>query len=132
MFNLLYDIDSLEFWEGAKKEKLMIQRSKVSGLYFFYSLGCSGVSADEEYEWVQAKGIGKIYSFTISHIPGGSEYYVNRTPYVIGSILLNEGVRITTNIISNNFNEIKIGKDVEVFFKKLDENITFPCFKLIN
>ena len=131
MFNLLKDIDSIEFWEGAKNNKLMIQKSKISTKYFLYSRAFSGVSASEDYEWVEASGNGVIYSFTISYIPGGSEYYLNRTPYAIGSILLTEGVRIMTNIVDCDFSEITINKKVKVIFKQLSKKIIFPCFTLI-
>ena len=131
MFNLMIDKDSKVFWDGAKKNKLMIQRSKLTGKYFLYSLGHSNISADEKYEWIEASGKGSIYSFTISHIPGGSKYYIDKTPYIIGSILLEEGVRLTSNIITDNPDKIIIGKKVEVLFKKLTDTITFPCFQLI-
>ena len=131
MFNLVIDKDSREFWEGAKVKKLMIQRSKQTGVYFLYSIGHSKVSAAEDYEWVQASGEGTIYSFTISYIAGGSKYYIDKTPYIIGSILLKEGVRITSNILSDNIKNIKIGKRVVVKFKRLNKDIIFPCFKLI-
>ena len=131
MFNLILDKDSKTFWDGAKKNKLMIQKCKDTGICFLYSRGHSKVSADSEYEWIEASGKGSVYSFTISHIPGGSKYYSDKTPYVIGSILLEEGVRITSNIITNNFNDIQIGSKVLVEYVKLDESIIFPCFKLI-
>ena len=35
MFNLLKDIDSYQFWEGAKQNKLFIQQSTKSKKYFF-------------------------------------------------------------------------------------------------
>ena len=130
MFNLTYDIDSIVFWQQAKKNKLMIKKSKETNQYFLYSLAHSNISASESYEWVEASGTGVIYSFTISYIAGGSKYYLDKTPYVIGSILLDEGVRITSNIFAEDNSDIKIGKKVEVFFKKLNEEITFPCFKL--
>ena len=128
MFNLLKDIDSFEFWEGAKRKKLMIQKSKLTKKYFLYSRSFSGIAADEPFEWVEASGGGNIYSFTISHIPGGSEYYVGKTPYIIGSILLNEGVRLMSNIVDCDHSKVKIGKKVKVVFKKLDSEIVFPCF----
>ena len=31
MFNLMIDKDSKTFWEGAKKNKLMLQKSKNNG-----------------------------------------------------------------------------------------------------
>ena len=131
MFNLIIDKDSRKFWEGAKENKLMLQRSKRNGVYFFYSIGHSNVSANDAYEWIEASGKGTIYSFTVCHIPGGSKYYLDKTPYIIGSILLEEKVRIMSNIITDNQDSVKIGKEVFVYFKKLNDDIFFPCFKLI-
>ena len=41
---LLKDIDSYKFWEGAKQNKLFIQKSTKSKRYFFYSRSFSGVA----------------------------------------------------------------------------------------
>ncbi len=131
VFNLMTDKDSKTFWEGAKKNKLMLQKSKNNGNYFLYSVGHSNVAADHEFEWVEASGNGKIYSFTVSYIPGGSKYYLDKTPYVIGSILLEENVRIMSNIITNDIKSLEIGKKVKVYFRKLTDEIVFPCFKLV-
>ena len=131
MFNLITDKDSKTFWEGAKKNKLMLQKSKNNGNYFLYSVGHSNVAADHDFEWVEASGNGKIYSFTVSYIPGGSKYYLDKTPYVIGSILLEENVRIMSNIITDNIKSVEIGKKVKVYFRKLSDEIVFPCFKLV-
>ena len=131
MFNLMIDKDSKVFWEGAKKNRLMLQKSKNNGNFFLYSLGHSNVTADHEIEWVEVSGNGKIYSFTVSYIPGGSVYYLDKTPYAIGSILLEENVRIMSNIITNDISSLQIGKKVKVCFRKLNDDITFPCFKLV-
>ena len=131
MFNLILDKDSKAFWDGARKNKLMIQKCKDTGICFLYSRGHSKVSADSEYEWIEASGKGSVYSFTISNIPGGSKYYLDKTPYVIGSILLEENVRIMSNIITDDIKSVEIGKKVKVYFKKLSDEIIFPCFKLV-
>ena len=131
MFNLQKDLDSIEFWEGAKKGKLMIQQCNHTNNYFLYSRINTPLKNDLSFKWIEASGKGTIYSFTISHIPGGSKYYIDKTPYIIASILLEEGVRLTSNIISKDFKEIKIGKDVKVKFIKLTDEITFPCFVLV-
>ena len=131
MFNLQIDIDSLKFWEGAKKNKLLIQKSTTSKKYFLYSRSFSGVTADEPFEWVESAGKGTIYSFTISHIAGGSEFYVNKTPYIVASILLEEGVRLMSNIVDCDHSIVKIGKNVKVVFKKLDNDLVFPCFTIV-
>ena len=131
MFNLLLDIDSFKFWEGAKKNKLFIQKSTISKKFFLYSRSFSGVAADEPFEWVESAGRGTIYSFTISHIAGGSEFYVNKTPYIVASILLDEGVRLMSNIVDCDHSIVEIGKNVKVVFKKLDSDLVFPCFTIV-
>ena len=131
MFNLMIDKDSRTFWEGAKKDKLMLQKSKNNGNFFLYSLGHSNVTADHKFDWVEASGNGKIYSYTVSYIPGGSKYYLDKTPYVIASILLEEDVRVMSNIITDDIKSLEIGKKVKVYFKKLSDEITFPYFKLV-
>ena len=132
MFNLQKDIDSIEFWNGAKKGRLMIKKCNKSSKYFLYSGGNLALQKGLDYEWVEASGKGSIYSYTKSNIPGGSKYYLNKVPYIIAIVLLEEGVKIMTNIYESDEKNIKIGKSVKVIFKKLDENITFPCFKIIN
>ena len=131
MFNLLLDIDSFKFWEGAKKNKLLIQKSTISKKHFLYSRSFSGIAADEPFEWVESSGKGTIYSFTISHIAGGSEFYVNKTPYIVASILLDEGVRLMSNIVDCDHSIVEIGKNVKVIFKKLDSDLVFPCFTIV-
>ena len=131
MFNLLKDIDSYQFWEGAKQKKLFIQQSTKSKKYFLYSRSFSGVEADEPFKWVESSGKGIIYSFTISHIAGGSEYYINKTPYIIGIILLEEGVRLMSNIVDCDYSNVEIEKKVKVVYKKLNADIIFPCFTLV-
>ena len=44
MFNLFIDKDSRVFWEGAKKNRLMLQKSKNNGNFFLYSVGHSNVT----------------------------------------------------------------------------------------
>ena len=48
----------------------------------------------------------------------------------IGSILLEEGVRLMSNIVDCDHSEVEIGRKVKVVFKKLENEIVFPCFKL--
>lgn len=130
MFNLQMDNDSKGFWEGAKKGKLMIQKCLKTNNFFLYSRAHFGGSAEDDYIWVEASGEGTVYSYIISYIPGGSEHYINKVPYIVASIKLIEGVRLTSNIITKNLDKVKIGDKVKVTFVKLNDNITYPCFKL--
>ena len=64
-------------------------------------------------------GDGKIFSFTtLSAAPTG---FSLDTPYVIGIIELDDGPKITAQIVETEGKELKIGSKVEVVFRKLKE-----------
>ena len=125
MFNLQKDIDSIEFWNGAKKGRLMIKKCNKSSKYFLYSGGNLALQKGLDYEWVEASGKGTIYSYTKSNIPGGSKYYLNKVPYIIAIVLLEEGVKIMTNIYeSDEKNSVSDGGDAQLAWFKCTDSKT--------
>ena len=50
-----------------------------------------------------------------------------------GVILIsgNDADDFLQNIITNDIKSLEIGKKVKVYFRKLTDEIVFPCFKLV-
>ncbi|VVC00756.1 Uncharacterised protein [uncultured archaeon] len=68
----------------------------------------------------QFSGKGKIYSFTeVSSGPVGFEL---EAPYVLAIVELAEGPRLTTQIVGVGGKDVKIGDDVEMIFRKIQED----------
>ena len=122
-----------EFWEGCKRHELRVQKCSDCGQYRFPPLfmcpKCNSVNA----EWSKVSGKGKIYSFIIPHraAPGelparGFDY-----PYAVVLVELPDagGVRIASNMVDCDLNDIKIGMPVEVVFDDVTDEITLPKFK---
>ena len=122
------DPDSAPYWEGAKANKLMIQKDRKSGKCFLYSRRLVPGVDDSQVEWVQASGRGTIYSFTVAHAPAGPAFKED-VPYVIASIELDEGARILTNIVTDQPDSLRIGQPVEVLFDKVSDELTIPKFR---
>ena len=53
MFNLITDAESLPYWEGAKQNKLMIQKCNITGNCFLYSRRLSNVAISDRAVYVQ-------------------------------------------------------------------------------
>ena len=123
----LIDNDSSKYWESAKNNKLMLQRTKNSKEYFLYSKQLINNIDESDSEWVEVNGEGKIYSFTIVYAPAGPAFK-DETPYIVASIELTEGARIISNIIDADPNNISIGKKVKVVYEKQSEDLTIPKF----
>ena len=67
----------------------------------------------------QLSGNGEIYSYTIIHTaPAGFEH---ATPYAIAIVKTDENVLVTGQVVAP-FNDIGIGKRVEMVFRKISED----------
>lgn len=117
------------FWEGAKNRELLIQRGKSSGKYIMYPKKYSPYDYEEEIEWVKASGKGTIYTYTVvENNPPSS--FKNDLPFVVAFVDLEEGVRMCTNIVDSNVNDIKIGAEVEAVFEDITDEIALVKFKI--
>jgi len=77
-------------------------------------------------EWVEAKGKGKVYSWTVAVQQFHPAFEV---PYIVAIVELEEGVRIITNILECQPAELYVGMPVVVVFEDVTEQITLPKFK---
>ena len=60
------------FWEGARNNKFLLQKCKSCGkVQFFPRIAC--VDCFGEVDWFEAKGTGKIHSFTLVRVPRNPE-----------------------------------------------------------
>ena len=121
--------ETREFWEGAKRGELRIQRCNACGRAYFYPRPFCPFCSSKDVAWFTASGRGKLYSYVINHRPAyGFQDYV---PYVIAVVELEEGPRMMTNIIGIDPTPENLPVDmaVEVSFEQQDDNITLPLFR---
>jgi uncharacterized OB-fold protein len=65
-------------------------------------------------------GKGEIVSYTIIH--SAPEDFENQVPYPIAVIELEEGPRITAQIVDCDINDVKIGMKVQSTFRRIQED----------
>ena len=107
------------FWDGAQQKKLMLQYDPDSRSYQFWPRPISIKTGKANLEWRQASGRGKLYSFTVVHVPGAG--FEDRVPYVIGLVELEEGVRIVANMTGLQPEEAKIGLPVRLTWEPVGD-----------
>ena len=75
----------------------------------------------ENFEEIQLSSNGKIYSYTIV-MQRPPIYYRGDVPYAIGYVELPEGVRVETLFSTSDFEQLRIGLDVELVIERLHED----------
>ena len=122
------DAESEPYWSGAREGRLMIQRCGTTGRCFLYSRRLAPGVDETDIRWIEAKGTGIVYSFTVCHAPAGAAFR-DDTPYVVACVALDEGARIVSNLATDDPDAVRIGQRVEVFFDKVSEELTIPKFR---
>jgi uncharacterized OB-fold protein len=71
------------------------------------------------FEVIPLSDEGKLVSFTVVRV--ASEKFSKETPYAVGIVELNDGVRLTAQIADAEIDELKVGQKVQLVFRKIQE-----------
>ncbi|MCA1725963.1 MAG: OB-fold domain-containing protein [Thermomicrobia bacterium] len=104
------------YWESLKAHAMKIQRCNDTGKFFFYPRGMSPYTLSHAFTIVYA-----------NRAPGFAE----ELPYVVALIELDEGVRMTSNLIDvqPDPEHVTIGMPVELVYDDVTDEITLPKFR---
>jgi uncharacterized protein len=107
---------SRPFWEGLADEKVLIQRCDSCGSWVYYPrLRCPTCLSDR-LNWQQVAPEGIVYTFSIARHPI-APWFPADPPLIIGVVELENGVRLTTNIIDADPERLSIGAEVAGVFE---------------
>ena len=123
--------DTAEFWAGARRGELRIQRCNTCSKAYFYPRPFCPFCSSKDVVWFTATGRGKLYSYVINY--RAAYGFQDYAPYVIAVVQLDEGPRMMTNIIGvePTPENLPIDLPVEVTWEKQDDVITLPIFRPI-
>ncbi len=116
------------FWEAAKQGRFLIQRCPSCGAHQFYPQSSCRRCLSEELEWMDAKGKGTIYSYTVIHRAPNRPFEPD-VPYTVALVDLDEGCRMLSNIVDVDPEDVRVGMPVEVVFEEITPEISLPKFR---
>ena len=122
--------DSAPFWDGCRAGELRIQRCAQCGTLRHPPRPLCRRCGSFEHEWALASGRGIVYSYTVTQqaIHPALE---GRLPHAVVLVELEEGVRVTSNVVDCPPDAIEIGMPVAVTFERVSEEITLPLFRRV-
>jgi len=103
--------------EIPQRYRLEALKNKVSGKTYFPPRHICPKSKSREFEKVVLPDEGKIVTFTIIRVPPSN--FTDQAPYAVAIVELNNGTRITTQVVDCDLNQISIGKKVKIEFRKI-------------
>jgi uncharacterized OB-fold protein len=119
-------LDFEGFWTGADQGKLVLQKCSDCGEWCHIPKPMCPNCHSVEKEWVPVSGKGTVYSWVTYN---ESPHPAFKVPYSVVLVELSEGMRIISNLVDVDPDEIEIGMPVEVTFDEITEGVTLPKFK---
>jgi len=93
--------------------------SHCGKVFFPKRVLCPECRRKGELKDIQLKGNGKIHTYSVINTP--TEEFKTIAPYVVAIVELEEGAKLTTQIVDCNPDDVEIGNEVEMVFRKIKE-----------
>ncbi len=108
------------YWrEIPQRYRLEAGKCKSCGeVYFPPRLVCANCG-ERHFETVKLSEEGHLITYTVIRV--GPSQFVDQTPYAVGVVELDGGVRITTQIVDVDFDKLAIGQRVRLEFRRIQK-----------
>ncbi|MEJ6770682.1 MAG: OB-fold domain-containing protein [Paracoccaceae bacterium] len=108
---------SAPYWEGTKRDTLVVQRCADCGkLRHYPQVLCTDCYSDH-YDWVDTTGRGTVHSWTVSH-HAFHLAFGHELPYALVTVDLEEGIRAMGRLDGLNFADLSIGLALRASFPR--------------
>jgi len=116
------------FFAAAREERLAVQRCGGCGALRFPPREICSACLSTEASWQPVSGRGEIFSFNVMH-QIYHPAFAAAVPYAVVVVKLEEGPKITSNLVECPLDRITVGMPVEVVFERLSPEVTLPKFR---
>ena len=110
---------SQPFFDAARRRELVLQRCPRHGFFHYPRSRCPYCLGDD-WTWETASGRGELHAFTIDRV-GHDPALADRIPFAIGVVELEEGPRMTANIVGCELDELRVGLPLKAVYEDVDE-----------
>jgi uncharacterized OB-fold protein len=115
------------FWDAAKQHRLVLQCCSKCGRVRYPIGPTCPWDLSNDFEWKQMSGRGVVHNFVIYHKPW-IPYYRDKVPYALVQVELEEGPRLTTNLLEVPVDQVRIGIPVEAVWEDVTDAVSLVQF----
>jgi len=121
--------DNAPFWQGCREHRLLLPTCRACGKAHLPPGPVCPCCFGDAIEWRQASGRGRISTFTRVH-KAWFPAFAAEVPYTVVQVELDEGPRLTSQLVGVGDRPIAIGARVEAVFTDVDAELTLHGFRL--
>ena len=119
--------ESRPFWDAAREHRLVLQKCKTCGSFWFPPSQRCPHCLSAEHAWTEVAGTGRVFSFVIYHRLYHKGWQ-GELPYVVAVIELDEGPRLVSALTGCPVDRVACDMRVRVLFDDVTPDVTLPKF----
>ena len=116
------------FFAAAREGRLLMQRCAGCGALRFPPREICSACLTTEATWQPVSGRGVIFSYNVMH-QVYHPAFAAVVPYAVVVVKLEEGPKITSNLVDCPLETITVGMPVEVLFEQVSPEVSLPKFR---
>lgn len=117
------------FWDATTRRQLVVQRCAHCDRWVWYPRERCPRCLGDTLAWTPVAGTGTVYTFNVMRKPG-NPMMADLVPYVIALVDLDEGVRLSTNIVGCAPEDVRCDQRVQVDWSvELADGRRLPVFR---
>ena len=120
--------DNKPFWDGCRRHELLLAECNSCHKVHLPPGPCCPFCFSDDVGWREASGRGTISAWTVVHREWFEAFRAD-LPYNAAQIELEEGPRLTANIVNIDNSDLTVGLAVEVVFDDVTNELTLPRFQ---
>jgi uncharacterized OB-fold protein len=121
------ELETKAFWDGARAGMLLLGRCGACNLTHYYPRPFCPKCWSEDVTLKAANGRATLYTYSVVYL-NDMPPFDERLPYVAAMVELEEGVRVSTNIVDCEFSQLRVGMPLTVVFREITDGVSIPVF----
>ena len=117
------------FWDATRSKRLVIQHCTACDRAVWFPRVACPHCFSQDLVWTESKGEGTIYAVSVQYRPGNAQMR-ERVPYAVVLVDLAEGVRMMSNVIGCDVDDVVVDKRVTAAWEPLSDGRHLLVFEL--
>jgi uncharacterized OB-fold protein len=119
------------FWEATRRHELRLPRCDACGRFRYPPGPVCPDCLSERSTWTRVSGRGRVTTWVVFH-QKYFESFAADLPYHVVQVELEEGPRLTANLVDVPNGELRVGLPVEAVFDDVTPDITLVRFRRLS
>lgn len=120
--------DTGPYWEATRHRRLVLQWCTACEEAIFYPRAVCPRCLGDTLEWRESAGTGRVYAASVQHKPA-NPFMADKVPYVVALIELDDGVRMMSNVVGCEPDDVTVDMAVRVTWEALTDGRHLPLFE---